>query len=407
MDTNSVTCEKCGGVVDTAHSVWTNNTRQVWCNKCSELTLVCDHCNFIVPNDDGIKRVCGESWCPKCVSDSAFKCEHCDEYASIDQAVSVGDCRWCEQCASEDSEVCDHCRNRVNQEDTTEIDGDTWCDRCVRYDTVVCENCGERSSTENMSYIERTGCWYCGDCGRPSNGPLYEYHCFDKSLTFHGEGRKAGFELEVGDGDHDDVIPTCETLNNIDPMYKRFHTEEDGSIPGGGFELISMPHDMKSHVEYDWGRVLKIIGQGFFADTCEGVGLHVHVEKKGITPMGCAKIDIFVAHHFDFFSKVARRTCTAYAKPKKINEGRWGVGNDRYRAVNFRPSRTIEFRLWQSTLDHKMLLGYIELSLAIVEWTPKQPVMSLLRDHGMKAFREYLKTKCLFANALITNITGE
>jgi len=241
-----------------------------------------------------------------------------------------------------------------------------------------------------------------------SSDYLYDYHDFNKRLKFYGANRYAGFELEVGGAAPANVKSALSQLAELDPACLHSHCEKDSSIPDHGFELISMPHDMGEHVKQNWESTLAILrSNGLKANSIEGCGLHVHVSNDGLTPCDCAKIDIFMAHNVDFFTILARRTSHHYAKPKNKKSGSWGKEVDRYSAVNFTPDTTVEFRLWKATMNHEMLLGYIELSIAIVEWTKTQRVMSLLRSRSVDDFKLYLATKCPYARVLVNKLLSD
>jgi hypothetical protein len=165
---------------------------------------------------------------------------------------------------------------------------------------------------------------------------------------------------------------------------------------------------MLEHVKYNWEQVLVILrGRGFKANSIDGCGLHIHVDKGDLKPCDLAKIDIFMGHNSDFFTTLARRTSYEYAKPKNKTSGDWGKKRSRYSAVNFTPENTIEFRLWKSTMNYDMLLGYIDLSIAIVEWAKSQRVMSLLQAISVDDFKAYLAKNHVYANVLVTKLTKE
>ena len=69
----------------------------------------------------------------------------------------------------------------------------------------------------------------------------------------------------------------------------------------------------------------------------------------------------------NLFTKLARRESQYYCEYKhKSLDDNTPSTHDRYEAVNFQNSATVEFRIFQSTLDKSELMASIELCHAIV-----------------------------------------
>lgn len=125
----------------------------------------CEHCNETFNADDATD-VGGETWCPSCVDNYAFRCEHCEEMHHCDNGHEVITGRnrwgnatetWCEGCsdyhatyseyhgeliASDIACECEHCSEQFmagDLEETETADGET---------VNACEDCREAIADE-------------------------------------------------------------------------------------------------------------------------------------------------------------------------------------------------------------------------------------------------------------------
>lgn len=362
------------------------------CKDCYANYRRCACCGAVRKSDD--MRVVGAYaiWCADCATSHAATCTRCHEWHPKVRMLEYNGSMYCSCCIMAVSEQCEHCGVRVAKGTLQWANNGAtgYCDACAGEMFVSCGDCGESFTVTLRPYC---GELLCGTCRSNRPRAIYDYHAFDRKLTFHGEGRYIGFELEAGKATSSDCQTASEEVLAIDPKHNHYHCEQDGSIPYYGYELISMPHDIAAMRAYDWGKPLGIMEQhGLKSNSISGCGLHVHISRKGLSPVDLAKIDLFAAHNRAWLEMVARRTEEGYARFKGVRGGDWGGSRaGRYQAINFRPEATIEFRLWKGTLNPAYLMGCVELSLAIVEFCQHTGVMQLIQGKGaIDSFKSFL-----------------
>lgn len=292
---------------------------------------------------------------------------------------------WCHSCRRLSTFTCAVCGKVFSRayHDATEVDDKFMCDSCRdKSGARECECCGTWSI--EVRYCDYTDSYRCDNCWPDDDETetnidyIYAYHGFPRRNTpvLHkvaGESTETlfmGFELEAGDTDYEKVVNAADALHKIDPDEKRFHMEEDESIWSDGFELISAPHTLKAHKRYSWDKVLSVMrGEDMKSAECDGEhGLHVHVSRAFVDRATCVKLDAFISRNKEFWIKLARRNPDTYAKIQHKDPHSCGTSDHRYQAVNFCPSNTVEFRLFNGTLNHTTLLATLELVDATCRW---------------------------------------
>lgn len=395
----SEVCQRCGrGHAESR--VITADGVQAWCPECASAhATVCAHCGRRHTADSG-DSVDGEDWCVWCMDAEAVFCDRCRTWHRWDNSALVisenNVLVWCRPCATDHATVCQRCGDLIPRDSSAETNGEPWCRPCVNAFTRVCEDCGSRATDcENLD--GRTLCPACLS-RRPPSGFVFRYHGYKGSLTFHKTDLDTeehplymGFELEAGGTDAARSGQAAETLFRMDTGFTRFHTERDGSIPQFGFELISMPHTLEAHRQYQWKEVLKVMrSAGMLShDAPKPCGLHVHVSRNFLPLESQACLDLFIMNNRTFWETLARRTETSYARFLYKDAGEAGRESGRYSALNLGNADTIEFRLFRGTLRFSTFFATLELVDAVCRWIRPQ-TLAQIATQNERALGEFI-----------------
>ena len=145
--------------------------------------------------------------------------------------------------------------------------------------------------------------------------------------------------------------------------------ECDGSLDRG-FEIVTAAGPLKMHRAH-MGAFLSdaeaVAGlSSHDTDTC---GLHVHVDKSGLSALTIGKVLVFVnsPDNAHLVLSVARRDLSntySKVKHKKLSDGRRG-SPERYEAVNV-TRETLEFRIFRGSLKFEAVMAAIEFARSVV-----------------------------------------
>jgi hypothetical protein len=196
--------------------------------------------------------------------------------------------------------------------------------------------------------------------------------------------------------------------------------KSDGSLPAGGFEVVTAPRKLDEHIK----RFGKWFGEGipasFSAWDKESCGMHVHIDSRAFTAMTLGKFLMLInsSTNVDFIRRIAgrhpsvdrqaREYCAAEEQsildnPKHAIKGK---STRRYRMVNTtclkraeaerlgvqyvgeRNFNTIELRIFRSSLKRERLLAQIEFTHAAVMFCR----VASYRDLDYSSFIKWLRT---------------
>ena len=234
----------------------------------------------------------------------------------------------------------------------------------VRYlesNTIVqCSNCGYFFNYDSEGvYDDENRVYYCDDC-KPTSSHIrtyHDYHIINNSQTVD----TFGIELEV-------EFPSNESAENCaeevyDKLGDTFIMAEDGSLTNG-VEFISNVWDMQDIHDFylKLETLINIIKRyGGVCHDSSNSGLHIHIGLKD----GCNvdKLEKFMYDNKHLFACLSGRLPTygtfEYARP---------YDNGRYSFINV-TSMTVEFRLWNSTLEPMTIIERIALSYYLYNFT--------------------------------------
>jgi hypothetical protein len=189
-------------------------------------------------------------------------------------------------------------------------------------------------------------------------------------------------EMEVRSGDREDHAVALLDAVGVHKGYRYACLEHDGSL-NNGFEMVTGWTGLDVHAEQLQRFTTPIRGlKSHDTSTC---GLHVHICKRGMTLFHAVKMVLFIndSGNQRLIRTLARRDSSRYSqvKNKKAsydwikNAKQYQDGgkdrvlqmlnNDRYEALNFQNSKTIEFRIFKGTLRYETIMACLEFTYAI------------------------------------------
>ena len=320
-------------------------------------------------------------------------CEECNETVHVDCFDSDGD-EYCASCM-EHMVSCYSCNQNTHEDNTRTVYHNdreqSVCDGCYHEQYETCDNCGDRHN--NLTYDEDTEQDLCTDCydQLPANDSVmirdYSYKpspIFKKSYDCE-EPMYMGVELEV----EIDKEVVSESFLNKELIYLK----KDGSLTSG-FEIISHPMTLSYHKKnFNWREILQGLisndGKSHQTDTC---GIHVHVSSDKVSFINQWKLVRFFYQCSSKISILSRRKIFRYCEFRSLDK--YGVdrhdlcyadtikskrpyNRDRYSAINFQNSKTIEFRIFRGTLKDSTFFSCLEFCKASVEF---------VQVHGYSSF---------------------
>lgn len=421
------------------------------CPDCADDWEHCYNCDALVKENE--LYYCesnGEYYCEDCKDDYLFYCERCGNYYLESESVVVhtryGDEYWCEDCASESAFYCEDCETYYDMRyyDSCQTrTGRYICQDCADENYYYCDNCGYYVWYEDWD-SDNECCIWCAEesGGKYGDKRIKEYHNapsmewygnikkrWKTKQYYHPQFRGFGFELEVGNGEY-----FTECIDDIESAVgDRVYFEHDGSV-SRGFEIISQPHTIEAFWENKnrWSKMLESIKENGFTSHDTGFcGLHIHFSREmfGSTEykqnLAVAKIMYFMQYYQDDIKRISRRKNMEYCNFYDINMN-WHSEkelreyfsdlasdryNDRYRIINTRNYKTIEFRLFRGTLNEKSFFATFDFLQNIVnnskkiKWIDVKDVSKWLKGMSKETLK-YIASRYAFENEL-ANITTE
>ena len=293
--------------------------------------------------------------------DDVYYCPSCDEVRDSDDYNSDYDC--CEACADS---------RREEEEYNDDYDEDCAYEHeryCYNYTYPVHENL-------NVQYRE--------------DETIDDNLDTSKDLLY-------GVELEVmARNSMPDDNP--DTLHDYNGDW--FKCKKDGSLDegNGGFEICTAPSTFKFLKD----RFTQMFNSDYWTDdngstyvkgwNTNCAGLHIHINKKALTPLEVGKLLVFVndKKNARFIEDIAGRNMNRWCKSetKKISDGQYR-SDDRYEAVNTVPSKTVELRIFKSNVSEHGFMRALEFTDGMIRYLKQ----SSMREQSLsyKSFISYIK----------------
>lgn len=187
--------------------------------------------------------------------------------------------------------------------------------------------------------------------------------------------RVIGIELEV---EVSRDFSTTDRAGYIDRLINQPHWlqmgsryawfERDGSLERG-FEVVTAAGPLEMHRQHmaaflnDAGAV-----EGLSSHDTTTCGLHVHVDRAGLSQLTVGKVCVFVnaESNRELVTAVARRGANTYSKfvDKRLADGKH-MSPSRYEAVNV-GAVTLEFRIFKGSLKFEAVMAAAEFARSVV-----------------------------------------
>jgi len=337
-----------------------------------------------------------------------------------------------------------YCNHVVHAHDTCEVRENgrmrTWCESCRDDGAVWIEDQEEYWQSDDAHWSEREQAYYSydrdeelaesdydDDDSDPPEEPnrlmsymtvVTDFVTRDTSFTPSPFGDfLMGVELEMAtEGSVGNAVELVRGALGEDYCV----CKSDGSLPRGGFEVVTAPRKLDEHIK----RFGKWLGEGIPSDFSawdkESCGMHVHIDSRAFTAMTLGKFLMLInsSTNVDFVRRIAgrhpevdkqaREYCAAEEQsildnPKHAIKGK---STRRYRMVNTtclkrseadrlgvqyvgeRNFNTIELRIFRSSLKRERLLAQIEFTHAAVMFCR----VASYRDLDYSSFIKWLRT---------------
>jgi hypothetical protein len=216
------------------------------------------------------------------------------------------------------------------------------------------------------------------------------------------ESRYFGFELEVAPDKEaaGPIIPIQQNLypllGKIEKNFPYLYTKADASLPTGGVEIVSHPFTEKWFTENqsEVVRMLKILQDENYTGDSSQCGFHIHINRRCLTQpdTGLAALNYLLIKDKPAFETFSRRRTFTYCKCRGSYEeycevkdllNKWLKQGDptaasyfllqrlsceRNSAINTHPRRTLEWRLFQSTIKRLDFFAAVQFIFNLTDW---------------------------------------
>lgn len=322
-----------------------------------------------------------EQICHECVVTNGFyRCRQCREYYPP-RSSSEFDYNYCPNCSGR-FVICQDCNSSVENDSARQLNDEWYCTPCAAYQESLpppacgCDACDNaRSRLESRGYLDNS---------RTDPGYIHSWD-FRPRLEFHGKGPLfLGMELELETGRNGENCLAV-VRNHLESVPGLVYLKSDGSI-SAGFEMVTHPMTYEwARENFPWDMITELEQAG--ASTHVGVGMHVHVSRRGFTsPAHVYRWMKFIYRNSEQVSRIARRSDSNWAAFRP--EDRRSIkhyckgdhGHSRYCAINTQNSETFEVRVFGSSTKTQEIQAALGLSDASVRYTQGITSTDIVRD---------------------------
>lgn len=397
------TCHECQTEHDASDSREYEGNQ--YCPECCH----CPECDCVYNREDGYD-VNGTSYCSDCV----YHCESCNESTTIERDIHT--CRTsssrhstselCEAC----SWRCDDCRDWYSNEadSGSNSSGERVCTSCAEHYSS-CEACNDTFHEDNIRFHEGNSACYCESCypsedaedddddseddsedsGEPVRytapiaGQVVQNHSHKPRPVFNvAPGESAdesktvfiGWELEVDRAEEADNLDDDVTELGL-ADHPVLYPKADGSLDYG-FEIVSHPGSWAYWQSFDWNFARETVTRGYRSYDTTTCGMHVHISKAAFSELERYKLLLFFRGNKPLIETLSRR------EPKQLKD--WASidasdngrllrkvkhgHEEKYEAINFKPAKTVEIRIFRGTLKPESIKRNLALVVAMVHF---------------------------------------
>lgn len=277
------------------------------------------------------------------------------------------------------------------------------CPKCNKKGLKSCTECGTITHYLAVRDPDKVLCYKCEEL----NLGLMPYYFKPAHLYFHrgkNEGKVSenafhmGFELEVARIRRDLSSPGPEKMAKIikTVVGKEYvYCVEDGSITREtgfeGLEIASHPFTWQSYKEdrERWDAMLLYLRMNGWKASLKGLGFHIHTTKAAWGNHQVYKLLKFIYLNQNYMRKIAQRIPNTYCvvdddefnQAVLIAKDKKNRNKNHYSAVNLNDgkgesSNTIEFRMFQSSLEPLFIQKNLEFTYACYRFTRERVKMN-------------------------------
>lgn len=259
---------------------------------------------------------------------------------------------------------------------------DTICDKCISSGCYECSQCSNDSETFFHFFGEKAPC---------TAFSVRNYSYSPKHLARVGLKRTFPFHMGV---EWELSTPRSQNLVKfvLNEFPGLFFPKSDSSIIGGGVEFVSIPASR----EY-WDKNFNADRLAAFSGEVSAPGkggIHIHVDRSAFKHDQIQTImDFFWDARESVYRLAGRESGFAKILDKRLSGGLGrdlskAIGGDKYLAINFRHEKTLEFRLFDSTLDNNEYQKNLDFLCATWAWTKDGGITPTWDD-----FTKYVKSE--------------
>lgn len=337
--------------------------------------------------------------CESCL-DEHYCCTENGDRIHIDVAVDING-SWHHV---DNTTECGNCPERFCDGDGHSVYGahDSICDSCIEYYSY-CVDVEEYVHNDSCYFNEETEEYYLE---LPDHGPLRSYN----TNIFNVYGQKAiiknktcplngntkallfGAELETDSRNGNNAHSITEAIESeIDGWAI---CKEDSTCTGP--EIVSLPADLASHKTIGWSDICKTLRPIAKGHHGSDNGMHVHISLNAISQLTLGKMLVFVngPQNNELMGLIAQRRYweNTYCKQNlamfdKVGKAGKSPHAGKFHALNV-TTKTVECRIFKSSLLPERILKNIEFCHALVRWCENQSAKNLTSD----AFQAYVHT---------------
>lgn len=316
---------------------------------------------------------------------------------------TLGEHYICEDCAGRYT-ICDDCGELVHEDDTylARINGDGIyiCNSC-RDLYWYCEHCGMYVTTHDWNQ-DRDCCTHCAetidfdelDYRYEETINNYGYKPKPKFIKGDNESTKRFYGMEIEIGESIDARAGAQIVYPLlNTSGRRAYLKRDSSIRTGGYECVTHPMSSRSLHEWidkDFTKAKKERDHSWNTDGC---GVHIHVSRNSIGKLTLFKLNVLLnmlrgKNNLNFVKFFTNRTPNAlnhWAKVSNqlpftflehIKNGN-GYTYDRYVAINQQNDKTIEFRIFNGSIDQSVLHSYLEFVECVLDFCTNTAIKNI------------------------------
>ena len=306
---------------------------------------------------------------------------------------------------------CKHCGTR---RDLIAIEtGEHICSKCYTTFNYASCRCGRvflhEEGQERCNVCESN--IYEFSCNDYSTKPRTEFKFYNKDrveCSYKNQPKRRYFGLEM---EYSYVDPAEVRSANSKLYHDRFlYNKRDGSLYGGGVEIVTAPMDIDTIKKYFIKEMVDIFDYITEVDSDEDVsynaGVHIHVNKDSIPPMDLYKVHALLnLHCTDDEKRILYYLCGRSDVYGGCDDHYFTIGTSkslvyknnsgRHIALNTRNNNTFEFRLFKSTYDCEVLLSYIELVEKLLEFANIHGMIDMRISNFILWLKDNTKNKVL------------